>query len=301
GSHLWAERYDRKLEDMFALQDEITEEVVTALDVNLVAGERAGAFRRFLKTHEARRIYREGLRMWQRPTKEGIPEVRRLFEQVIRLEPQAPNGYSGMGWTHWWEVRFGWSPAPEDSLKSARDFAEKAIELDDTFYAAPCLVGCICLFDGNFEKAITNGRLAKNLVPNHTFVVGFLAEILLFSGEVEEAIAEAELSLRLSPVAPAWVFAVLGAANAGCGRFEEALAAAREAMKTDPEFLEGHLVMADALVGLGRVKEARAKAKEILKAHPRFSLAAFAKTQPFKEPAHLERYLGNLRKAGLPE
>ena len=72
-------------------------------------------------------------------------------------------------------------------------------------------------------------------------------------------------------------------------------------MKAHAEFLEGHLVVADALVGLGRVKEARAKAKEILKAHPRFSLAAFAKTQPFKEPAHLERYLANLRKAGLPE
>ncbi len=82
---------------------------------------------------------------------------------------------------------------------------------------------------------------------------------------------------------------------------EEALAAAREAVKADTEFLEGHLVMADALVGLGRVKEARAKAKEILKAHPRFSLAAFAKTQPFKNPAHLERYLGNLRKASLPD
>ena len=87
----------------------------------------------------------------------------------------------------------------------------------------------------------------------------------------------------------------------GCGRFEEALAAAREAVKADTEFLEGHLVMADALVGLGRVEEARAKAAEILKTNRRFSLASFAKTQPFKEAAHLERYLGNLREAGLPD
>ncbi|MEE8395581.1 MAG: adenylate/guanylate cyclase domain-containing protein, partial [bacterium] len=119
GAHLWAERYDRKLEDVFAVQDEITEEIVTALDVKLARGEQARIWRKALKNPEARDLFYRAREAITHLSRERLAETRRLYQRVVELEPESPAGYVGEAWIHWWESWRGWSDSPQQSMQRA--------------------------------------------------------------------------------------------------------------------------------------------------------------------------------------
>jgi adenylate cyclase len=300
GHHLWANRFDRKLEDIFAVQDEITEEIVTALDIKLLRGEQARVWRKSLKNPEARDLYYRGRAKFKRFTKEAMAEARQLAEQVIELEPDSPLGYALAATSFGTEVAWGGgSKTPAQSLKYAVELAQKAIVLDDTNAEAHVELGLVYLVNRQFEKAIAEAERAVALSPSGAFVAGIAAVIYLHSGMPTEAIVLAKQSIRFDPMPLPYIFSVLGVSYRESGQYKEAIATLKEGSARHPEWALTHYGLVTVYCVTGQYEEARAEAKEILRIDPLFSLEQHTMRLPYKDQAVNERLLADLRKAGL--
>jgi adenylate cyclase len=301
GNHVWASRYDRTLEDIFAIQDEITEEIVTALNVKLVEGSLQQVWRKYLKTPVARELYREGSIFFAQLNREGRLEAREKFERVKTLEPDSPSGFNGVGWTYFYEARYHWVKEPKDSLRLAREQVDEALSMDNGYPAAKTLLGAIHLLNRNYDQALSEGEQAENLAPNHAHINAWRGITLFYCGNPEKGMIKLQKAIHLSPSPPAWYFAHLAMACHGCGRYPQAIEASERAMRKDGKWIEARLTKSAALEALGRHPQAEKEAQAILDIEPGFSLAAFAKTQPYKNKTELEALLEQLRKAGLPD
>ena len=166
GSHLWAERYDRNLKNIFAVQDEITKKIVAALDVKLKREEAARDFRRMASNAEAYDYLLRGRRFLHRSTKEGNTLARAMFDKAVKLDPRWAAGWTFLAWTHAQDVRFRWSEDARESLQEAEDLAQTALALDDSFPGTFSLLGDLHLIKREHGRAITLGRKAVALAPN---------------------------------------------------------------------------------------------------------------------------------------
>jgi adenylate cyclase len=301
GHHLWAERYDRNLEDMLAVQDEITEEIVTALDVKLVRGEQTRLWRKSLKDPEARDSYYRGREIVLRFTKEAAEEARELFEQVIKLEPDSPLGYAWAAWTHYLDAWRGWGKDPAWSLKRAGELAQKALSLDDNNADAHSLLGWIYSLEGRFEEAIAEGERAVAISPSGADVAFRAGQVLLLYGRSNEAIVLVKKAMRLNPIPPALYFNILGVSYRESKQYEEAISALKEGIARYPGYILSRYALVTTYCALERYEEARAEAQEIFKIDPRFNLEEYTKRLPYNDPAVNERLLNDLRRAGLLE
>ena len=166
GRHVWAERYDRELEDVFAVQDEITDQVVTALDVALVGGENARSIRQHLRSPQALGVLYRGLELLYRFTREDMACARCLFEEVIGLEPESPIPYAEVAFTHYFDVERGWSESPVDSLERMSELAHQSLERgDDTGYAH-LMLGHMHLMRREHGEALTMSDRALDERPS---------------------------------------------------------------------------------------------------------------------------------------
>ena len=299
GHHLWANRFDRKLEDIFAVQDEITEEVVTALDVKLVRGEQARLWHKSLKNHKARDLFYQGREIVSRLTKETTTEARELFERVIELEPDSSLGYAWSAETHWVEAWRDWSKSPEKSRKRAAELSQKALSLDDSNPDAHSLLGLVYLLDGQFEIAIAEGERAVSLGPSSAGVALRTAIINMWLGRPQEAIMLAKKAIRLNPIPSPSYFTILGISYRESKQYDEAIATLKEGIFHYPEFVLSHYALATVYCAVERYDEARAELQEILRIDPRFSLEQYTMRLPYKDRAVNERLLSDLRKARL--
>jgi adenylate cyclase len=299
GHHLWANRFDRKLEDIFAIQDEITEEIVAALDIKLLSGEQARVWRKSLKNPEARDLYYRGREKFNRFTKEAMAEARQLSEQVIELEPDSPLGYALTAGALSTEVWGGWNKTPARSLKCAAELAQKAIVLDDNNADAHVGLGFIYLINRQFEKAIAEAERAVALSPSGANVFGNAAIIYVHSGLPKEAIMLAKQAIRLNLVSLPFIFNILGVSYRESGQYKEAIATLKEGIARYPEWVLSYYALVTVYCATGQYMEARADAEEILKIDPLFSLEQHTMRLPYKDQAVNERLLGDLRKAEL--
>jgi adenylate cyclase len=299
GHHLWANRFDRKLEDIFAVQDEITEKIVTALDIKLLSGEQARVWRKSLKNPEARDFYYRGREIVYRFTKEAAAEARQLSEQVIELEPDSPLGYSLTAASFSFEVWGGWSKTPAQSLKYAAGLVQKAIVLDDTNADAHAQLGWVYLLEGQYEKAIAEAERAVALSPSGALIAGIASSIYLHSGLPKEAIVLAKQAIRLNPVPYPFMFNILGNSYRESGQYKEAISTLKEGIARHPEWVFSQYALVTVYCATGQYKEARVEAEEILRMNPLFSLEQHTMRLPYKDQAVNERLLADLRKAGL--
>ena len=304
GRHLWAGRYDRDIKDLFALQDEITQKIAIELQVELVQGEGA---RKPGSTDslEAWEYGVKGTSLFQRFTKENNAKARALFERAIERDPDYAFAWTMLAWTHWADVDFGFSETPAESFKRAVELAEKSLALDDDQPGVHALLGAIHLLRREYEEAIAEGQRSIALGPNDATSHILLAQTMYLAGRFEEAITLAEKATRLAPLYPAWYLGILAQSYMMAGRYEEALAAFNQLLdrsrKGDIPPIWAHLGLTRSYMELGREREARVHAAEVLKIDPAFSLEFWRKNAPFKDPAHLERVLEPMRKAGLPD
>jgi adenylate cyclase len=297
--HLWANRFDRKLEDIFAVQDEITEEIVTALDIKLLRGEQARVWRKSLKNPEARDLFYRGRAKFKLFTKEAMAEARQLAEQVIELEPDSPLGYALAASSISTEVWGGGSKTPAQSLKYAAELAQKAIVLDDTNADAHAELGLAYLANRQFEKAIAEAERAVALSPSGAVVAGIAAVIHLHSGMPTEAIVLAKQYIRFDPMPLPFFFSVLGVSYRESGQYKEAIATLKEGSARHPEWALTHYGLVTVYCATGQYEEARAEVEEILRIDPMFSLEQHTMRLPYKDQTVNERLLADLRKAGL--
>jgi TolB-like protein/Tfp pilus assembly protein PilF len=299
-NHLWAERYDRDLNDIFAIQDAITLKVLKALDVKLIRGEEAKMLGKgvdnlevYIKALKARNY----LYQWNR---EGIIESRKLTEEVIRMAPQYASAYQGLAGVTMMEVFLGMSQSPRESLMKAIELCKKAISLDDSLPGAHGLLGLLYVQIRQYDKGIAECEKAIELAPSSADVYSFMAQGLNFSGRPEEAIAYNEQAFRLNPTgAPTYYYSGASLSYFLTGRYDDTIKVCNEALKRWPKNTLAYARLAIAYMALGREEEARNAAQELLRIDPKFSAKKFAQMQPAKDPTTATRALELMNKAGL--
>jgi adenylate cyclase len=304
GIHLWSERYDRDLKDLFVLQDEITRQIMTALQVKLTEGEYASGIAESTSNLKALECYWRAAEHFFRFAKEDNAAARQWAQKAIELDPKFAGGWAQMGWTYLWDVNFGWSQSPVQSMKGALECAQKAIGLSDSCAKAYGLMGYINLLNRKFDEAIENGEKAVRINPNDPIMLSILAGIMHYNGKFDESIALVKNAMRLCPYYPAIFLIQLSMSYFLAGRYEEALAASElmlaRAHKGEFSPFMAHTSLAEAYIGLGQDQKARAHAEEMLKINPNYSLADQRKSMYYyRDPSHLERHIDALRKAGL--
>jgi len=299
GHHLWAERYERDLKNIFALQDEITMKIITALQVKLTAGELATVWAKGTKNLEAYLKYMEAFANYSHQTKEGNALAKKLAEEVIALDPNYPRGYIILAQTHAWDILLGTTKSPDQSMVKATELVKKAIALDDSETTAHGMLGAIYLMSRQYDKAIAQVERAISLNPNSwdSFIrYGF---ILLNSGRPEEAIPVLKNTRRLNPSPSQFYFLHLATAYRLTGQYKEAIETAKEALKHVPNNINIYLQLTASYSLMGRKEEAWAAAAEVMKINPKFSLEWYKKTLYFKNTDDIDRTIEALRKAGL--
>ena len=300
GYHIWSERYDREIKDIFALQDEITLKVLKALDVQLIRGEEAKMFEKgidnlevYIKVLKARNY----LYQWNR---EGIIKSRKLTEEVIRMAPQYASAYQGLAGVTMMEVFLGMSQSPRESLMKAIELCKKAISLDDSLPGAHGLLGFLYVQIRQYEKGIAECEKAIELAPSSADVYSFMAQGLNLSGRPEEAIAYNDKAFRLNPTgAPTYYYSGAALSYFLTGRYDDTIKVCNEALKRWPKNTLAYARLAMAYMALGREEEARNAAQELLRIDPKFSAQKFAQMQPAKDPNAAAQALELMNKAGL--
>jgi adenylate cyclase len=298
GGHLWAERYDRNLKDIFALQDEVTHKIVAALAVKLTEDEQQGAAHRGTDNLEAFDYALRGLEWYFLRTREGNAQARQMFQEAIALDSRYAWAYSRLGWTYLTDWSFGWSQGRE-SLERAFELAQRAIALDDSLPDAHCLLGNTYLWKMQHQRAIDELEKSVTLNPNYADGYAGLADILNWSGRPEQAAGLARKAMRLNPMHPVWYLWCLGHAYFLAGSSEEAIVAFTRSLTRNPNFWPAHAFLAASYVERDQQGEARAEAANLLKKNPDFSLEAWRQRLPYRDQAVLERVLNALRTAGL--
>jgi adenylate cyclase len=302
GHHLWSERYDRELKNIFALQDEITLKIIAALEVKLTAGDRASLRAKGTENLQAYLKYVQALEPFYTVTKEGNAQARRLLEEVIALDPEFPAAYALLGSTYFMDVPLGLSKNPRESIERAFELMNKAITLDDSYAAPHAVLGWLYILkERNYDKAIAQCERALDLAPNLDVANIWMGLVLTYAGRHEEAVRYCERALRLNPIPPAWNFRALGWAYFGAGQYEEAIAAHKKGLQRTPNDILTNEGLTVAYSWAGRLEEAHAQAAELLRINPKYSVEYRAKRSLYKNQVDRDRYLDGLRKAGLPE
>jgi adenylate cyclase len=300
GHHIWSQRYDREQKEIFAVQDDITLEITKALQADVMSGEQA---RHWQKNHtrnlEAWEKWLQGDEYFFRFTKEDNATARRLFEEAIVSDPEYAFAYVMLGWTYWWDARFGWVDSRAESFKMAGKYAQKGMELNDTLDNAYLLIGGVYFYQGQHEKAIAEVERAIALNPNGANNYIGMAGMVGGLGRWDESIELAKKAIRLHPNAPAHFYHFLGRAYFMTGQYDEAIATLKKILHNNRKYLPAHAFLAACYSSLDRHAEATVAADEVRRINPKFNLESYAKTLPYKNKADIDRYIAALRKAGL--
>jgi adenylate cyclase len=305
GGHLWAERYDRDLEDIFALQDDVVEQIVAALAVTLTEDEQESLVQNETDDLEAYDYAQRGWWYYHQLTKETNDQARVMFERAIDLDPQYAGAHAGLGFTYYEEWAELWSQDPQ-SLERAFELATQALALDDSYAGAYTLLSHVYLWRMQHEQAIAELERALALEPNNADYHRDLAEVLVFAGRPQEAVGLVEDAMRLNPRYPATYPFTLGFAHAYLGfednspeHFEQAIAALKEAIEINPNLSGSHLIIAYAYYETGQEEEARNHIAQALEINPQLSVEALRGRIPFKDQGLPEAITDALRKTGL--
>jgi adenylate cyclase len=306
--HLWADRYDRDLKDVFAVQDEITKSIVTALEVILTEDEKRRVARRYTDVLEAYDLLLRGRNylfagretgVFMRGTREAHLQAREMFEKAIGLDPKFAAAYAEKSITYFFNFIMPLSREPE-FLGPALEAAQRSVALDDSLPLAHARLSWVYLARREHEAAIAEGKRAIALDPNDAENHAQLGNILNWAGKPEEAIGFIERAMRLNPLYPFNYSFYLGHAHFLLGQHEEAIALMNRALTRAGSFLPLRLHLAVLYQKLGQQEEAKAQVTEALKTFAWASIEDTRQRSLYKG-ALLEHYLDGLRKAGMPE
>ena len=301
GQSVWAERFDSKLQDTFAVQDEITQKVVSMLGE---AVWQDAATKLALKRPENFRAYDfalRGMEYLHRINPDDNRRARAFFREALELEADLPIGHQGVAWSFLLPWAQGWEEGEEEPLQKALGHAQKLAEVDPNNAHAYRTLGRVNLALGRYEVAPVFAERALDLNPNDGDIIGNYGVILLFSGKKKEAVPWFKKVLALHPHTPHmnWIYKTyLALAYFMDGRYETAVATVRDLGEIP---LTGRRILAACYACLERTDEAGAEAAAILRSVPCFRLSRFGEVSQFQQREDRDHYLGALRKAGLPE
>ena len=300
GSHIWAERYDRDLADVFAVQDEITESIVAAIEPQLYAAENFHSKRKPPDSMDAWDLVMRALAHYWRVTRQDNIVAQALLEKAISIDQDYGQALGVLATSHTFCAHMGWEELAA-SAPTAERAALSAIDSDSEDPWAHHALGCVHLFSRRFDDSLAEFELALRLNPNFSLAQGYYGLALAYCGRWQEGEEAARRAIRLSPRDPfAAVYHGIAAYSQFIGRnYDEAARLAREGIRQRGDFVGAHRVLTAATAMTARGDAASIALRDLRRAQPNISLAWIADHMPIKSDAEREHYLHALRRAGL--
>lgn len=302
GGHHWAERYDRELGDIFAVQDDITRSVAAAIEPQLLAAEGVRAMARSADDLGAWELVARAQTHVCRMAKADYETAIDVLKRAVEAYPDYAPARSLLGFCLAFAAHMGWIDRDPDSLPRL-EHATRAIALDDRDPWGHIALGFWAMGEKRTEESIASFRRAVNLNPNSAAAHGHLGRGLAFAGQDREAIEHSEEAMRLSPLDPmmALWFGAKAVAHYAAGRYAESAHYTTEALRLRPGFQGAHRLRCASLAQAGRIDEARAYLATVRREQPQLSLDWIRANVPYQTPELMERFLQGVRKAGLSE
>jgi TolB-like protein len=300
GAHIWADRFDRDLTDIFAVQDELTQEIISALKVKLTPEKRDQLARKGTIDEDAYDLFLRGREQTWLNTKSGNVEARNLLGRAITISPDFAAAHALIGYTHVVDYANGWAENPERSLQTGLEIAERANQLNDEDPQAHVDFAVALLFHREHDRALAEARRSIALAPNFARGHLIIARILTFSGDAAAAIDAIDACMRLDPLYRDLTLHFLAEARVSLGQFNAAVAALKQRLERNLNAQTSLALLANCYGHLGRIAEARAAWAEVMRIAPNFSIEWQRRVLPYKnssdfEPCRVE----GLRKANI--
>jgi adenylate cyclase len=301
GKHVWANRYDREFDDVFSVQDELTETIVGALDPELGKAERERAKAKRPENLDAWDVYQRGLWHLYHYTKEDIVKAQQLFRQATLLDPNLGAAFSGLAEAYYFSLVYGHSDAPEYDREEALSAARTAVELDGEDAVAHCTLGRIYYVRREHDPAIAELQTALELNPSLAWAHYGVGAALVFSGRAREALPFLQAAMKLSPRDPNMGSFLVRMADAYLfmHNYDEAITWARKALRQSGFQWSRYSVLLSALGHLGRIEEANRALRELRTKRSDFSIDFVQSTHLIADPDDMSHYLDGLRKASV--
>ena len=303
GGHLWAERYDRDLTDIFAVQDDVTRQIVDALKVTLSPAEKARLDDVGTTNVEAHDCFIRGRDFLYGGTKdrETFDRAKQSLERAIELDSGYAEAYAGLGWAYVFDFLNRWSDDPDRSLQVARHFSDRAIEEDPNEPLAHIVASIVAASERDLERAESEVAITLSLNPNFALAYNALGANCIYSGQPLAAIPHIEQAMRLDPAFGQGYLHFLGTAYLLAGKYETASVLLKQRVLLVPKTDITRAFLASALGHLQEVQEARRVWRELKEINPKYSFDEHVGRLPFKNQADVERIREGLTKAGLPD
>ena len=305
GHHLWAERYDRLLEDIFAVQDEITKEVTIALDVRLSGGEQTLMWSSGTESLEAWELARQAMDYINRNTSDLSDQPLVWCQRALELDPEYAWAWVAMGYGYHLrvdaEARLNPGKIEDAELRLALDCGQKALALDSSCTDAYALLSICYLTKGDYDQAIAMSVKAVKLAPSHAENLAVSAIVHNKFGQPEKALELVKKAMRYCPIYPLWYLWVLGMAYRYTDQTDAAISTFETAISRGLSFVSVHVSLASTYGELDRLEEAKKPVSEILRQNPDFSIERYMAGLSYKNPSDMERFEDGLRKVGLPD
>jgi adenylate cyclase len=298
GYHLWAKRYDRNVENLLLVQDEIALNIFRTLQIKLTEGEGARLWQH-TKNFDAWGYFVKGTDYFERFSPRDNLSARKLFEKAVDKDPEYADAWTMLAWTYILEAWFGFDASIEKGIEAAKKAA--ALKQDQSHLHS--FWSTLHLLQRDYEKAIEEGKKAVTLGPNNALCHVLFAYVMLFDGRFEEAVSLAEKAIRLTPYSADWYLSILGQAYRQNGQYKKARIMFEKALDRSLKDNGNQIVpligLTDLSVQLGQEEKARAYAKKLILLDPSFRLDGMKSIYTYRDPTHLERIIANLRQAGL--
>ena len=299
GLHVWAEQYKRNLSDIFAVQEDITHNVVVELQVKLVTGERAREWAVGTKNIEAWELATQSKALVEKHVRDDLLIARRHLKRAIELDSGYSAAWTFLGWTYWEEAYWRWSPDTEKALEQAHDCVERAQSVNSPYPGSYGLLGNILMLRGEMNDAIAMCEKGVEIAPNDSSLLALLATVLIYSGRANEAIPKLQRAIRMCPFPPGWYLALLGQAYHLDNKNKAAISALNNAIEREPDSALARGWLASALVESGDLDLARKICRTTLEIEP--SISAHSLVEGLTSKSDYDRVVANLVAAGLPE
>jgi len=299
GHHLWAERYDRSLKDLFAMQDEITLKVVVALQVKLTDGEQARVRHKSTYSLDAWGYWVKAYDQFEQHTKESYAEARELLEQSLSYDPDYAIALGLKAVTHLQDLNLGYSDSPVDSFMQSIELCQKALSIDDSDPDILALWGILLMDQKQYDQADIFGKKALALGPNNAEVHAMVGFVKHFSDQDKEAIGLFKKAIRLQPYYQAWYSQYIGRAYTETEDYDLALSAFDDVLVKAPNQTWGFVWSAVVYVRLGQLAKAKSQIVKAMTLDPELSLEKLSGGNFYKNPKTWERITGDRRRAGL--
>lgn len=299
GGHIWAERFDGNMEEVFNIQDEVNRKIVSALAVSLTQNDRERLEHKRTTSPDAYDMLLRGLELYQRFSPKNNAQAREFFKKAAALDPGYARAYANLSWSHTTDVNMNWTELRDESIILGEEYAKQALALDDSIPQIHMSLSAVYLAQRKHDSAVAEARLTLELHPNYADGYAWLAFVSLYAGELDEALASIHAAKRFNPRYSYIYLFLEGHIYLLMGQYQQAITQLQKAAERNPAFDRVHLLLAAAYGHLSMIEDAEWSVTEALVINPDISIANEQQNANYRLTEHRNLYLDGLQKAGL--